>query len=629
MNIVKKIISIGILIFLLNLGLSISVSADVTVNPSLIGIEDVTIVEGEILWIDASPYKGGYTIPANPHVLETCGKRTDPSTNKVLYYGLRGLKPGNVLVSLHYKLIPTHTSDIDTLRVYVISSDFYLNFNANGGTCEITSQKVKFNQKCNYYSSLPTPQKPGYKFNGWYTKPTGGTLVTNNTLYTTRSNLTVYAQWTPEKYIVYFDPNGGIVEEEYRYVTYGSPYGTLPVPSRKGYTFKDWYTAEKYGIRISGKDIVNFIGEQVLFAHWIKNISAEEIHLNNTELSLYPNETATLTAEVLPEDATIKDIIWNSSNNSVATVDTNGVVTAIGYGNATITAQTTDKVCSAECMVTVKKEFIPIVSISVHCPNTTLDIGDTTQCTVTILPDDATIKDVVWSSSDDAIITVDTNGVVTAIGEGSATITVQTTDKSCFANCFFTVKNIFIPVENIYVSWPFSIKVGDIRQCTAIIRPDNATNPSVVWESDNPSIITVDQNGVIIGVEAGYARITAKTPDGSIRTYWDIKVEEPRGDIGYPLVLGDANGDYCVDDDDVKLYSQYFAGYPVTLDLTMADVNRDGQITRADIMYLARGIDQWEGYDNYSEDDPSPDDNYSEDGPSPDDSEVTFDPNDF
>ena len=130
-------------------------------------------------------------------------------------------------------------------------------------------------------------------------------------------------------------------------------------------------------------------------------------------------------------------------------------------------------------------------------------------------------------------------------------------------------------------------------------------------------------------MEAGYARITAKTPDGSIRTYWDIKVEEPRGDIGYPLVLGDANGDYCVDDDDVKLYSQYFAGYPVTLDLTMADVNRDGQITRADIMYLARGIDQWEGYDNYSEDDPSPDDNYSEDGPSPDDSEVTFDPNDF
>ncbi|MBR4885855.1 MAG: Ig-like domain-containing protein [Muribaculaceae bacterium] len=167
---------------------------------------------------------------------------------------------------------------------------------------------------------------------------------------------------------------------------------------------------------------------------------AQSITLDKTEVSLKATETATLVATVLPELTTDKSVEWSSSDKSVATIDANGLVTAIAVGEATITATTADgSNLSASCTVTV----VPTLAESIALDKTeiSLEATETATLVATVLPELTTDKSVEWSSSDESVAVVDDNGVVTAIAVGEATITATTTDGSNLsASCKVVVK---------------------------------------------------------------------------------------------------------------------------------------------------------------------------------------------
>ena len=238
---------------------------------------------------------------------------------------------------------------------------------------------------------------------------------------------------------------------------------------------------------------------------------AESIALDKTEVTLKATETTTLTVTILPETTTIKDVVWSSSDESVATVE-NGVVTAHKVGTAIITATTTDgSNLSASCSVEVVAT--PAESIALDKTEVTLKATETTTLTVTILPETTTIKDVVWSSSDESVATVE-NGVVTAHKVGTATITATTTDGSNLsASCEVTVEPTL--AESIALDkTEVTLKATETTTLTVTILPETATNKDVEWKSSDESVATVE-NGVVTAHQVGTATITVSTTDGT------------------------------------------------------------------------------------------------------------------
>ena len=167
-----------------------------------------------------------------------------------------------------------------------------------------------------------------------------------------------------------------------------------------------------------------------------KVVAVESVTLDKSSLELNEGETATLTATVKPDNASDKTVTWSSSKTSVATVDANGKVTAVAEGNATITAKAGNK--SATCSVTVTKNVVAVESITLDKSSLELNEGETATLVATVKPDNATNKTVTWSSSRTSVATVDANGKVTAVAEGTATITAKAGDKT--ATCTVTVK---------------------------------------------------------------------------------------------------------------------------------------------------------------------------------------------
>lgn len=175
-------------------------------------------------------------------------------------------------------------------------------------------------------------------------------------------------------------------------------------------------------------------------------IRVSGVQISQAALSLYVGDTQQLSATVLPTNADNINVTWSSSNNSVAQVSSSGQVTAKESGSTTITVTTVDGSYSAKCTVTVEApstteppvtEPQPVRVSGVRISKTALSLnaGDTQQLSATILPSNADNKNVTWSSSNNAIVQVASSGEVTAIGTGSATITVTTVDGNYSAIC--------------------------------------------------------------------------------------------------------------------------------------------------------------------------------------------------
>ena len=240
------------------------------------------------------------------------------------------------------------------------------------------------------------------------------------------------------------------------------------------------------------------------------------IALDTTSVDLLVAETITLSVTITPETATVKDVEWTSSDETVATVE-NGVVTAHNVGLATITATTTDGTnLSASCEVTVNA--IPVESIVLDKNAITIKTSETITLSATIMPENATIHDVVWSTSDESVATVDA-GFVTALGVGKATITATTTDgTNLSASCEVTVE----PVLAEYIEFDktsVDVAVGDTIMLVVTIYPENVTEKAALWTISDPTAVEIEMLSnlcaQIVVLKDGAVTIEASTIDGT------------------------------------------------------------------------------------------------------------------
>ena len=235
------------------------------------------------------------------------------------------------------------------------------------------------------------------------------------------------------------------------------------------------------------------------------------IYLNITERTIMKGDRFVIIPTITPSDADNKNVTFISSDDSVATVDNNGIVTGRGGGVAIIIAKTDERGLVASCQVTVQ-EFVSSVNIVTDVTN--VNIGDSRQVTAEVLPETATNRGLTWNSSNRNVITVDENGRITAVGVGKADLYAYAADGSGVYD--YKPVEVVRPVSTITVT-PTSLSVpeGGSADIRATVAPSNATYLGVSWESSNNDVAIVDSNGNIIGVSAGTCTITANAIDGS------------------------------------------------------------------------------------------------------------------
>ena len=231
----------------------------------------------------------------------------------------------------------------------------------------------------------------------------------------------------------------------------------------------------------------------------------------STTLTIPKGKTAMLDFDIDPADFG-DTISFRSSNTAVATVDETGKITAVAPGTATIRINVGS--VSANCKVTVTQA---VTKITLSKTTLDLEVPNTFQLTATITPTDASNQVLAWTSSNEAAATVDENGLITAVGNGTSVITATATDGSGIsASCTVTVTDpTNIPVESITLeNTTLSIEAMDTVLLGVTIAPGDAANKALVWTSSDDSVATVDENGRITGVKKGTATITATAADG-------------------------------------------------------------------------------------------------------------------
>lgn len=183
------------------------------------------------------------------------------------------------------------------------------------------------------------------------------------------------------------------------------------------------------------------------------NVPVESLVLSNTELTINVGNASAVSCTVLPKDATDKTVNWSSSNNAVATVNNLGVITAVSAGVCTITASSGD--VSATVTVIVKK---PVEQVVLNKTDVTIKEEETFTFTCTIVPNDASERNVTWTSSDSSIATVNANGTITGIKAGTCTITASADGKNAIAN--ITVKEKGPDFKKLYDEIGSAVKYG-------------------------------------------------------------------------------------------------------------------------------------------------------------------------
>lgn len=231
------------------------------------------------------------------------------------------------------------TSGTVTLTAMWTAKTYTVTFDANGGTCTTASKSVTYDST---YGTLPTPERTGYTFAGWYTAKTNGSKVVSTTKVAITSAQTLYALWTPNTYIVKFNSQGGSTVAD-KTVTYDSTYGTLTTPTRDGYKFLGWFTAASGGTQVTADTKVAITTTQTLYAHWQANTYTVVFNGNGNTGGSTATQTLTYDkAQALTSNGFTKTgyhfVSWNTKSDGTGTSYTDKQsVTNIAGTNASVT----------------------------------------------------------------------------------------------------------------------------------------------------------------------------------------------------------------------------------------------------------------------------------------------------
>lgn len=252
-------------------------------------------------------------------------------------------------------------------------------------------------------------------------------------------------------------------------------------------------------------------------------VTGIEVANDYKHMGLFVGGSGKIRYSVLPGNATNTNVTFKSLNEKVATVDANGVVTGVSEGNADIVITTEEGGFEAKC--TVRVDGIDARGIErVGDKTVTMGLNQTRQLQVKITPSDTTNKNVQWTSSNNSVATVDSNGVVTSKNSGSTIITA-TTHNGLKTEFFIEVET---PVTNITLnSNEINLNPGGTFKLDATVNPSNASNKNIKWISANESIATVDQSGNVAADVAGTTYISAVSADGKVVATCTVNVSKP------------------------------------------------------------------------------------------------------
>lgn len=247
----------------------------------------------------------------------------------------------------------------------------------------------------------------------------------------------------------------------------------------------------------------------------------QSVTLDYTDIRISINDTFRLTAEISPDTASNKKVIWETSNPSVVTVDETGLVTAVGSGNATIIAQSDDSGVYDICNVQV---YQPVTKVTMNTDKMTVRKGTVFWLYAVAEPDNAVNKTIIWSSSDETIATVDQTGMVTTLSPGEVVITATSADTGVIDTCEVTVTE---PVTDFYLNYKkATIYKGDKLVLIPTIKPKDADNKKVTYLSSDPNVASVDENGIVTGLSGGTTVILATSEDRGFSAGCTVTVYE-------------------------------------------------------------------------------------------------------
>ena len=240
--------------------------------------------------------------------------------------------------------------------------------------------------------------------------------------------------------------------------------------------------------------------------------------LNEHDTSIYTGDSLILSANISPDAATNKRIIWESSNSDVARVDSNGKVTGVSVGSADIVCTAADgSEIADKCTISVRAR---VRSVELDQSKLELVIGAdeaaaTGHIDYSLQPEDASVKTVTWTSSDENVATVDAFGTVHAIGTGTAIVSAVSDDPDCkvSATCQVVVGKAVTSINFIDATPVMNINSSQTIQTE--VMPADATSKKLMWESSDPDIASVDANGTVHAVGNGTADIICTATDGS------------------------------------------------------------------------------------------------------------------
>lgn len=254
-----------------------------------------------------------------------------------------------------------------------------------------------------------------------------------------------------------------------------------------------------------------------------ESVTGIEVANDYQHMGLFVGGIGKIRYSVLPNNATNTNVTFKSLNEKVAIVDANGVVTGVSEGNADIVITTEEGGFEAKC--TVRVDGIDARGIErVGDKTVTMGLNQTRQLQVKITPSDTTNKNVQWTSSNNSVATVDSNGVVISKNSGSTIITA-TTHNGLKTEFFIEVET---PVTNITLnSNEINLNPGGTFKLDATVNPSNASNKNIKWISANESIATVDQSGNVTADVAGTTYISAVSADGKVVATCTVNVSKP------------------------------------------------------------------------------------------------------
>lgn len=301
---------------------------------------------------------------------------------------------------------------------------------------------------------------------------------------------------------------------------------------------------EQYNITISGNKVID---ESLLDKETYTATATEEnvnvlnmrtsqvfvtgVTINKTTLELEEGDTETLTATTIPTNADYRAVTWSSSNKNVATITVNsGKITAKSPGTTIITVTTKDGEKTATCEVTVTEKTVqgvPISGISLNKQQMELEEGKEETLIATVFPEDATNKNILWSSADEKIAKVE-NGVVRGVSVGTTTITAKTEDGGYESTCEVVIKERTINVTGIVLNkMQINIIEGNEEELFATITPYNATNKNIKWTSSDENIAKVTK-GIVTGISKGITTIRVSTVDEKYIAECEVTVLEKK-----------------------------------------------------------------------------------------------------